>query len=323
MRIGVLGTSNIAACFVAAASFVPAVSLPVVCSRAFETGRAFADAHGIADVAVGLDALLARDDVDAVYIATPNVCHFEQAKAALTAGKHVLLEKPACVREAQLAELYALADSRSLVLLEAMKSAHSPGLAAIRDALPSLGEIRTAQIDFSQRSSRLDALKAGQTPNIFRPELCAGGLMDLGCYCVSLCVELFGEPERVISHADFLSTGADHSGTLLLIYPDKTLTLTYSKVANGFLGSRINGDEGAVRFSSVSKLTGVSRIDNDRRETLLYDEPDDNRVMSCEIADFVRYVSGEDGAGYAFCRGVSFGSARVLDEARRQNHFSF
>ena len=323
MRIAVLGSSKIARNFVEASRHVPDVFLPVACSRKEETGRAFADLTGIPDVAIGIDALLAREDADAVYIATPNVCHYEQAKKSLLAGKHVLLEKPACVTQEQLTELYAIADEKGLVLLEAMKSAHSKGLAAIREAMESIGTIRTAQIDFSQRSSRLDALKAGQLPNIFRADLCAGGLMDLGCYCVSLAAELFGEPSGVLSHVDFLPTGADHSGTVILTYPDKTVTLTYSKAAFGFLGSRICGDEGAVCFDSVSKLTAVRRVANDGRTVTLYDEPDDARIMAGEILDFTRYARGEDADGYAFSRNVSFISARVLDEVRAQNQFPF
>ena len=78
--------------------------------------------------------------------------------------------------------------------------------------------------------------------------MATGGLMDLGIYCVYPAVMLFGMPDKVSAHARFLSTGADGSGCVTLHYADKTVVLTYSKTAQGEIGSEIQGEHGVIRI---------------------------------------------------------------------------
>ena len=121
MRFGTIGTNFISREFVTAGEKVKDFSLAVVYSRGLETARAFSDQFGGADCVTDLSELAARADVDAVYIASPNLFHKEQAEQMLRAGKHVLLEKPACPNRQDFADLCALARAQGVVLLEAMR----------------------------------------------------------------------------------------------------------------------------------------------------------------------------------------------------------
>lgn len=323
MKIATIGTSWITESFIASSEYIDDVSTYAVYSRNEDKAKAFAEKNKVENHYFSLEDMLSDENIDAVYIASPNSKHYEQAKLCLLAGKHVICEKPAVVTSEQLKELYEIADSRNLIFLEAMKSMHSDGLGIIKSNIADLGEIRTASIDFSQHSSKYAAYKRGENPNIFNPEMCTGALMDLGVYCVYFALEIFGEPVNVISHSDFLESGADCTGTLIFIYDDKTVTITYSKTANGFLGSRILGENGAITVKSVSKLTGIDRYYNDGRTEELYPVVDENLVMSKEIEAFRYFVDGKNREYYDYCKHLTFASCRIIENIRKENNFSF
>ena len=323
MKIATIGTSWITESFIESSKYIDDVYIYAVYSRSEEKAKAFAEKNGVDKYYFSLDEMLCDKNIDAVYIASPNSKHFEQSKMCLLAGKHVICEKPMVVTSNELEELYSIADSKNLILLEAMKSMHSDGLDVIKNALADIGEIRTAQIDFSQHSSKYGAYKRGENPNIFNPSMCTGALMDLGVYCVYFALEIFGEPEKVVSHSDFLESGADCTGTLIFVYDDKTVTITYSKTANGFLGSRILGENGAITINSVSKLTGIKRYYNDGTSEELYPIIDENIVMSKEIEAFMDFVNGKNKDYYDYCRKTAFDSCRIIENIRMENNFGF
>ena len=323
MKIATIGTSWITESFIESSKYIDDIYIYAVYSRSEEKAIAFAEKNGVDKYYFSLDEMLCDENIDAVHIASPNSKHFEQSKMCLLAGKHVICEKPMVVTSNQLEELYSIADSKNLILLEAMKSMHSDGLDVIKNAIADIGEIRTAQIDFSQHSSKYGAYKRGENPNIFNPSMCTGALMDLGVYCVYFALEIFGKPEKVVSHSDFLESGADCTGTLIFVYDDKTVTITYSKTANGFLGSRILGENGAITINSVSKLTGIKRYYNDGTSEELYPVIDENIVMSKEIEAFRDFINGKNKDYYDYCRKTAFDSCRIIENIRMENNFGF
>lgn len=323
MKIATIGTSWITDSFIKSSEYISDARICAVYSRDISKAEKFAAEHNVTDYYDSLDEMLSNDNIDGVYIASPNYAHYEQAKKCLEAGKHVICEKPATVTKKQLENLYALADSKNLIFLEAMKSMHSDGLGIILDEIKNIGDIRTAHIDFSQLSSKYPAYKRGENPNIFNPELCTGALMDLGVYCVYFALELFGKPVNVVASSAFLESGADYSGTLVFEYEDKTVTLTYSKVANGFVPSKILGEDGAVTVKSVSKLTGISRCYNDGTIKELYPTVDENLVMSKEIDAFIKFAKGENSDYYAYCKQISLDVCAIMEKIRTENKFGF
>ena len=130
MKLGIIGTNFISDNLIEAARRVCEISPFAVLSRKEETGRAFAEKHGIPHVFTEMDAFLSSG-VDAVYVATPNVCHKEQARAALLRGIPVLLEKPMTLSLYDTEELFSIADATGAVLMEAMRPVHDPAWAAV------------------------------------------------------------------------------------------------------------------------------------------------------------------------------------------------
>lgn len=143
MHIGFVGTSSISRWVVAAMGNVAGLEPAAVMSRSAARGEEFARvAAELAQVPQPrvvntIEDLAGISDLDAVYIASPNGLHFDQARILIEAGKHVLIEKTITANAAQLETLLTLAKCRGVVVLEAMRSIHDPGFQRIRELLPS------------------------------------------------------------------------------------------------------------------------------------------------------------------------------------------
>lgn len=313
IRLATIGTSVITRTFLAAAAEVPEVDVTTACSRNPERAARFAGDTGIPESASDLDALLRSGRIDAVYIASPNGAHAEQVRRALEAGVHVLVEKPATPTEAEFAELVALAEERGLVLLEAMRNAYDPGLDAVADLAADLGPIRLASFSYCKRSARYDDVLAGDRVNIFDPALAGGALYDLGVYCVSAMVQLFGEPVSVSAASAPIATGADGAGILVAQYPGCAVSLTYSKVSASATPNEIQGELGTLTFDEIAapREAVVTLLDG-TRTTHRIDGPRNN--MSYEIRRFAELISGDRDAAVDHERTLA--TLRVIDAAR-------
>jgi len=254
----IIGTSWIAEEFYAAALCSDLV-LAGICSRDRERGLAFAHKLGAPGIVIytGVEALARAENIQAVYVASPNSLHVRQSEILLRAGKHVICEKPIAVRPEQLERLQALADERGLVFMEAIMYLYTPARQAVKEALAGLGEITTAQFDFSQLSSRYHRLAAGELPNVFNPAMDGGAWNDLGIYCAYPAVDFFGEPREINAAMHMLSTGADGAGSAILKYPDKIVTLTWSKLGQSRGVSQIMGDKGTLTIRSISQFQDI------------------------------------------------------------------
>ena len=188
-RWGILGPGRIAGAFARDLRLVPGAELAAVGSRSPERASAFAREHGFGAAYGSYGELLADDSVDAVYVASPHALHVEQVTAALEAGKHVLCEKPLTLRAGDAEELFALALSRELLLMEAMWTACHPVVLAVRQALAA-GELGTP------RQLHADMGFVADLPpddRLLDPALGAGALLDMGIYPLTLAHLFLGE----------------------------------------------------------------------------------------------------------------------------------
>ncbi|MFE5672331.1 Gfo/Idh/MocA family protein [Agromyces sp. NPDC056523] len=193
-------------------------------SRSLDTAQAFADEFGIPTAYGGYDRLLADPDIDAVYIATPHPFHAAVALLAIEAGKHVLVEKPFALNQAEARAVADAARERGVLALEAMWTRYLPHMVRIREiiAAGTLGDVRSLVADHTQKLSddpahRLNALELG-----------GGALLDLGIYPISFAWDLFGAPTTIQSTAVFRSTGADAGIAVQLGYDSGRIASTYS-----------------------------------------------------------------------------------------------
>ena len=258
MNIAVIGTNFISENFCDAAKTVDGVRVIAVYSRTEERGRAFAEKWGIERVYSDYDSMLADKDIDSVYVASPIFAHKEQSIRAMAAGKHALCEKMMAATLDEFYEMKAASEKYGRVLLEAMRPAHDPLIAKVRENLPKIGKIRRASLEFCQYSSRYDKFKAGIIENAFNPKIKNSALSDIGIYPLHLALSLFGEPESIDAVAKFLENGFEGEGILTLDYPEKLVTVTYSKIFGGALPSAIEGELGSIIINKISAPTEVT-----------------------------------------------------------------
>lgn len=181
VRWGILGTARIAEKLAPAIRHTPAATLIAVASRDPQRGRDFAARHEIPVVCSSYAELLARTEIDAVYIPLPPSLHAEWTIRALQAGKHVLCEKPLAVHPDDASRMAEASRTTKRLLVDGVMWRHHPRAAAMHSFLErgELGPLRrvTSAFTFPADKFPADDLR-------FRRELGGGALLDLGWYCV-------------------------------------------------------------------------------------------------------------------------------------------
>lgn len=320
MKYGTIGTSWITETFIEATGLIDGMALAAVYSRDMEKGKAFAKKHNCGIVFSDLEEMADSSAVDAVYIASPNVFHYEHSKLFLSKGKHVICEKPACVTPKEVADLQELAKEKGVVYLEAIKMMHLPQRKLLHDAVKKIGKVSSARLDYSQQSSKYKSFLQGELPNIFNPKMATGCLMDIGVYCVYPAIDLFGEPQKIISTAGLLSGGADGFGFSIFIYEDKQICLSYSKIGEGYCGSEIVGEKGTILIESISQLDNIKIMYNDGTQETICGQATKAESMSYEAKNFLAYITnpGKYEKEYEYARTISLSVSKTMEIIREQ-----
>lgn len=315
MKIAIIGTFWLSETFARAAHRLDGIQIGAVCSRSLNKANEFANAFAKGAVCYDDPAQLAKDrSIDAVYIATPNVTHYQLSKQMLLANKHVLCEKPICVELWQYEELLEIANERGLVYLEAMMNAHLPQLKSVQEALRASGPIVSARLDFSQRSSKIDRVRRGEVFSTFSKASCGGALMDLGVYSVYMALQLFGYPQKVDAYATPICD-VDGTDTVILGYDGYQVVLTMSKLAESRIRSEILCENGTVTLGLLSRLQEVCYYPHCGEKQVIFETSDFEESMTWEIRDFAAYVNGAD---YTHEQSLSRDSIRLLTEIRNK-----
>jgi len=212
IRWGILGAGGIAHKFAQAVTQHTASDIVAVASRTPGKARAFADEEGIADAFDSYEELVARDYIDAVYVATTHNDHHTPAILAIEAGKAVLVEKSFTQNAAQARAVIEAAQRKGTYLQEAMWTRWLPHMCAVRDAIErgDIGDIVTVQADHGQPIAHIDRMK--------RPDLAGGALLDLGIYPVSFAFDILGRPDAVTAIGQLTDAGVDGQISMVFDY---------------------------------------------------------------------------------------------------------
>ncbi len=188
LRWGILSTGRIAGAFAEAVNPSTTGELAAVGSRSGDSAHRFAESYGIPRSHSTYAALLADPNVDAVYIATPHPFHAEWATKAAEAGKHILCEKPLTLNHAEATKVIEAARANDVFLMEAFMYRCHPQTAKLVELIreKAVGDVRMIQAAFSFRAP-FDA-----DSRMYSNELGGGGILDVGCYCVSMARLLAG-----------------------------------------------------------------------------------------------------------------------------------
>lgn len=290
VRLGTVGSGWIVKSFLGGTKYVDGLTLAAVYSRSGERAQQFASETGAPAYFTDLRQMAQSNEIDAVYIASPNSLHVEQSRLFLEHGKHVICEKTVAPTRAQTEELVCLARRQGLVFLEAIVTMHLPALALLERAVKEIAPVRLARFDISQYSSKYSAYLRGELPNIFNPQFCTGSLMDMGVYCVYPAIRLFGRPKAIHASASFLESGADAAGSAIFEYDGFGAVITHCKAGTTKLGSEIIGERGTITIDSISTLQGMTLHHPDGREEALAGEDTREHIMSFEARSFYEAI---------------------------------
>lgn len=315
VKLGIIGRNFVVDWMLAAAEQVPELKPVAIYSRSMEDAEAFAKQHGLGHAFDRLEELAACPEVDAVYVASPNFCHFSQCRLLLEHGKHVLCEKPGVVNGKQLDQLLETARAHGVVYLEAMRLVHDDALDVIREALPQIGALRRVTFEFTQYSSRYDRVRAGEPGiNAFDPKLSNGAIMDMGCYCVHAIVRLFGRPQRVCGACAKLENGFDANGVILMQYPGFVAEAVYSKVSRQAAPTTLMGEDGSILLDDINHIKRIwLQPRKGEARPLPYREKLPNNMMY-ELRHFCDMIAGK--ADPAPWNEASRITQEVMDKAR-------
>ena len=217
MKWGILATGNIATKFVKTISAMAAEGESVVAvgSRSLEKAKDFVKTHGISKAYGSYEELLADSEVEAVYIATPNNLHEENARACLLAGKHVLCEKPFTTNAGAAEALYQLAEERGLFLMEGFWIRFLPLYEKLLELIRSeeFGKLRHARCDYGFIA------QGARRERKFKSELGGGALLDIGIYTLGFLNMVMGAaPDSFTSEVRFNEFGTDEFSAIQLRY---------------------------------------------------------------------------------------------------------
>lgn len=313
VRFGIVGTNTISEWFAGACRATDGRAEAVaVCSR--DVGRARAFAHKVGATDAFADLATMAESVDAVYIASPNGLHRDQAVLAAEAGRHVLVEKAMGASLSEVQSIFAAAERTGVVAMEAMRNVHTPAHQLIRDTLPRLGTLRHARFEKLQYSSRYDRFRAGEVMNAFDPTLGNSALADIGVYCLQPALDLFGAPRQTTGASLWLDNGFEAGGSLLLDYGTLVADLAYSKVASGLGPSVINGENASLVLDDPGELSRIVLHERGGAETVLLDGPQVSPAdtMVFEVLDFVDQVDA--GLTDPRWRDLSLLARQVMDD---------
>ncbi len=264
IRIGLLGAAWITPmAILESAKLLPDVEVTALAARDPNRAKTYAIEHDITQVEATYDALLARPDLDLIYIALPVALHEKWADRALAAGKHVLCEKPLIMNASQAQNLANAAQTSGKFLIEAFHYWHHPFFKRILEVVQSkeLGDIR-------QITGRLHVpvpVRAGQIRH--DPAMGGGALLDLGCYPLHMMRSICGTEPVVTSATGTVGpSGVDLSIKANLSFANGAQGLidcAMPETGELFGELAIEGERGRLHASKpiLPHLGGVLRIE--------------------------------------------------------------
>lgn len=219
VRWGILGAGGIASAFARAVSQDTASTVVAIGSRDSAKARAFAD-ENLGDDAARVhvhdsyEALVADPEVDVVYVATPHSHHRDHALLAISAGKHVLVEKAFTRSTAEADEVLAAAEVQGVLVMEAMWTRFLPHVAAIHEIIDrgDIGEVVTLVADHGQY------FDVPPEHRLVNRDLAGGALLDLGVYPVSFAHDILGVPDSVTAVGQLTESGVDGQASIIFDY---------------------------------------------------------------------------------------------------------
>ena len=297
LKLGIIGTGAISHHFIEAAHTSQEFQLVAVYSRKLTTAQQFTRPYQNVSLFDNLEDFF-QSEFDVVYIASPNSLHFIQAKVALSAGKHVILEKPAVTQPQEWQELIQIAQEHHRFIFEAARNYHEDAFATIKDFLADK-QVLGADFNYAKYSSKMPDLLSGKTPNVFSDRFAGGALMDLGIYPIYAAVRLFGKPTHATYQAQQLDNTIDLNGDGVLSYPEFQVHIKAGKNITSNLPCEIYTTDGTLTLNTIEHVRSAIFTDHQGNETHLPIQQVPH-TMTEEVSAFANMINQPNQVLYQF-----------------------
>ena len=264
-----------------------------VCDVNLEGAKKYAEEFNVKQAYGSADEMIADENVDIVYIATPHNLHHRFLVQALKAGKHVFCEKAITVNNAQLEEAVAIAKEKNLVICDGVTLFHMPLFKKLKEIVDSgvIGEVKMVQVNFGS------CKEYDVTNRFFSKELAGGALLDIGVYATSFARYFMkSKPNTVLTTANYFETGVDETSGIILRNPEgqmavMALTMRAKQPKRGVVAGELGyievnnyprGDKATITYTSDGHV-----------ETIELGET--AKALDYEVLDMQDYVLNQDG----------------------------
>lgn len=309
LKVGIVGAGRIAGRFVAEARFVSGVNIEGVYGRSEKKLAEFVEKYDLSHYSLDYAEFLTK--VDAVYIASSHLSHYDYAKKALAASKHVLCEKPMTLTVAEAEELFEVAENKQVVLMEAIKTAYAPGFSRMVAVAKSgsIGHVLGIDATFTK-------LVEGDLRELNKHEA-GGSVTELASYPLLAAVKLLGMDIEDISFDSYYTQDSqvDMFTKIMLRYASSDATLKVGLGAKSEGDLVVTGTKGYVYVPAPWWKTEYFEV--------RYENPLDNKKyyykfdgdgLRYEVSEFVSMINRKRGDTHKLTKKESLAIAKVIEQ---------
>lgn len=309
-RIGIVGVGRIARRFVPEARYVTGVEITSVLSSDLAEANSFAGDFQISRAYNDYEQFIKM--VDAVYVASPHLTHYEYIKKSLLRGKHVLCEIPMVLTAGEAKELYALAEEKKLVLLEASKTAHCPAFNHLVTLVKSgiIGDVIDVRASLSklvvgQKLRELDVAQAG------------GCMTELSHFPLLSVIKLLGKEYSDIQFFSKMENGVDIFTKGIINFPHAVSTITLGLGVKTEGNLVISGTKGYVYVPAPWWRTDFFEVRYENQNlNKKYFYSFEGEGLRYEIQEFISMLINHRMSTHRLRRSESILIANIIEEYR-------
>lgn len=247
IRWGILGTGTIAHKFASDLKWIKNAELVAVSSRSLKNAEFFCREFDVPLSFGSYEQLAESDEVDIVYIATPNNLHYENTLLCLHNSKAVLCEKPFALNEKQALEMINLARGKNLFLMDALWTKFLPHYQKMMEIVKNgnVGEIQVVLANFGFRA------KAAPDSRLLNPAMGGGSLMDIGIYNIFTTLDILGSPDEINVSMNATEKGIDEQCAVIFKYNNGAMASLFSSISTD-LGTEVEicGTRGRLKLTT-------------------------------------------------------------------------
>ena len=285
IRFGILGAGNIAHKFAVGLGFVKDAEITAVASRSIDKANDFANKFNIKNRYASYEELATDDEIDVIYICTPNSLHKEHAILCFENKKAVICEKPLAVTKADAEEMVKSARENQVFFMEAMWVRFFPANKKVKELVDDgvIGKVKMIQADFGFKAA------PGYNDIRFNKELGGGSIFDVGIYPISFASMIYKkQPTEMKVMTDIGGSGVDESAAMIFGYDKHEMAVLNSSLRYETPRSvNIIGEDGYIHIPNTWYAEKVIVAVNGQDKQVI-DMPIEGNGYNYEVEEVVK-----------------------------------